>query len=53
MPPSLPEGTVTFLFTDIKGSTKLREEHGAAMERALARYNALVGGGRSRGRGVR
>ncbi len=39
---SLPTGTVTFLFTDIEGSTRLWEEHPQAMERALARHDALV-----------
>jgi len=30
----------TFLFTDIENSTRLWEEHGAGMRRALARANA-------------
>ena len=30
-----PTGTVTFLFTDIEGSTKLWEDHRAAMQAAL------------------
>ena len=41
MPP-LPTGTVTFLFTDIEGSTKLWEEQPAAMRSALARHDALL-----------
>lgn len=40
--PSLPTSTVTFLFTDIEGSTKLWEEHGDAMHTVLARHDALV-----------
>jgi hypothetical protein len=28
----LPTGTVTFLFTDVEGSTRLLHEHGAAYE---------------------
>src|SRR3970040_847127 len=27
--PELPTGTVTFLFTDVEGSTRLLQEHGA------------------------
>jgi predicted ATPase/class 3 adenylate cyclase len=38
----VPTGTVTFLFTDIKGSTKLWEAHPEAMREALARHDALV-----------
>src|SRR5713226_8765056 len=38
----LPTGTVTFLFTDIEGSTKLWENHPQAMEVALARHDALA-----------
>jgi len=33
---SLPTGTVTFLFTDIEGSTRLWETQHAAMQPALA-----------------
>src|SRR5579871_4949806 len=42
--PGLPSGTVTFLFTDIEGSTHLWEEHPEAMRTALARHDALVRG---------
>src|SRR5262245_14394727 len=42
MIPTLPSGTVTFLFTDIAGSTKLWEQHKEAMPVALARHDALV-----------
>jgi predicted ATPase/class 3 adenylate cyclase len=37
----LPSGTVTFLFSDVEGSTQLLERHGAAMGGALARHHAL------------
>src|SRR5947207_2903433 len=33
---ALPSGTVTFLFTDIEGSTRLIEQHPDAMEAAQA-----------------
>src|SRR4249920_794277 len=39
---SLPTGTVTFLFTDMEGSTKLWEAHPEAMKAALARHDALA-----------
>src|SRR5713101_9734745 len=38
----LPSGTVTFLFTDIEGSTRLLEEHPDAMSDALARHDELL-----------
>ena len=37
-----PTGTVTFLFTDIEGSTRRWEEQPAAMQDALARHDALL-----------
>ncbi len=40
--PDLPTGTVTFLFTDVEGSTRLWEQHPAAMRQALARHDAIV-----------
>jgi class 3 adenylate cyclase/predicted ATPase/Tfp pilus assembly protein PilF len=40
--PLPPTGTVTFLFTDIEGSTALWEQHPAAMQAALARHDALL-----------
>jgi predicted ATPase/class 3 adenylate cyclase len=38
----LPTGIVTFLFTDIEGSTRLWEKNPAEMTIALARHEALV-----------
>src|SRR5215217_6025113 len=37
-----PTGTVTFLFTDIEGSTKLWERHPSAMHTALARHDEIL-----------
>jgi class 3 adenylate cyclase len=42
VPPSLPSGTVTFLFTDIEGSTGLWDAHPESMRLALARHDALL-----------
>jgi class 3 adenylate cyclase len=39
---NLPSGTVTFLFTDIEGSTSLWEQHAVAMQDALARHDNLL-----------
>ena len=39
---NLPSGTVTFLFTDIEGSTKLWGQHPEAMKVALARHDAML-----------
>ncbi len=39
---ALPSGTVTFLFTDIEGSTRLWEEHPDAMRDALARHDEIL-----------
>jgi class 3 adenylate cyclase len=41
---SPPTGTVTFLFTDIEGSTKLWERHPEAMQAALARHDEILRG---------
>src|SRR6266511_107649 len=38
----LPEGTLTFCFTDIEGSTQLWEQHPQAMPAALARHDAIL-----------
>jgi predicted ATPase/class 3 adenylate cyclase len=40
----LPTGTVTFLFTDIEGSTRLWEADSESMQAAIARHDALVRG---------
>jgi class 3 adenylate cyclase len=42
----LPQGTVTFLFTDLEGSTRRWEAHPAEMKDALARHDAIVRGAR-------
>jgi predicted ATPase/class 3 adenylate cyclase len=39
---SLPTGTVTFLFTDIEGSTRLWQQHPGPMKDALLRHHALL-----------
>ena len=41
-PPEPLSGTVTFLFTDIEGSTRLWEEHPQAMSQALARHDTIL-----------
>jgi predicted ATPase/class 3 adenylate cyclase len=38
----LPSGTVTFLFTDLEGSTRLWEEHPDAMKAALACHDVML-----------
>jgi predicted ATPase/class 3 adenylate cyclase len=38
----LPSGTLTFLFTDLEGSTRLWEEHPDAMSSALARHDDIL-----------
>ena len=39
---TIPTGTVTFLFTDIEGSTRLWEQHPEAMKPVLARHDAIL-----------
>src|SRR5438477_12477938 len=39
---TLPTGTLTFLFADIEGSTRLWEEQPDTMRLALARHDALL-----------
>ncbi|MGI9641894.1 MAG: ATP-binding protein [Acidimicrobiia bacterium] len=39
---ALPTGTVTFLFTDIEGSTRLWDQHPEAMAVALERHDEIV-----------
>lgn len=38
----LPTGTVTFLFTDVEGSTRLLREHGAAYADLLAEHRRVL-----------
>ncbi len=40
--PSLPSGEITFLFTDIEGSTPLWERSPDVMRESLARHNAIL-----------
>ena len=41
--PILPSGTVTFLLTDVEGSTRRWDRHPAAMRRAMEVHDAVVG----------
>ena len=38
----MPSGTVTFLFTDIEGSTRLWQQDEAVMRAALERHDAIL-----------
>jgi predicted ATPase/class 3 adenylate cyclase len=38
----LPTGTITFLFTDVEGSTKLWERNTEAMSKALSHHDELI-----------
>jgi class 3 adenylate cyclase len=38
----LPTGTITFVFTDVEGSTGLWQEHPATMRAVMARHDALI-----------
>jgi class 3 adenylate cyclase len=40
--PPLPTGTVTFLYIDLEGSTRQREQHPAAMHTAVDRHLVLL-----------
>src|SRR5262245_12973757 len=40
--PTLPSGTVTFLFTDVQGSTRLLERHPEAYRNAIAQHHAVL-----------
>jgi predicted ATPase/class 3 adenylate cyclase len=42
--PELPVGTLTFLFTDIEGSTRLLEQLGARFPEALEAHHAILRG---------
>ena len=39
---TMPSGTVTFLFTDIEGSTRLAPEHSDRWEMLRARHHAIL-----------
>src|SRR5215472_4339462 len=41
-PPGYPMGTVTFLFTDVEGSTRLWQRYRGVMRAALERHDALI-----------
>ena len=43
-PRPLPDGIVTFLFSDVEGSTRLLERDPAALGNALARHHELLAG---------
>src|SRR5689334_16576451 len=38
----LPTGTVTFLYTDIEGSTRRWEQHPVEMKKAVERHDVLL-----------
>ncbi|MFN8474704.1 MAG: tetratricopeptide repeat protein [Anaerolineae bacterium] len=42
--PTPPTGAITFLFTDIEGSTRLWESHPTEMQLALRRHDVLIRG---------
>jgi len=50
--PELPSGTVTFLFTDIEGSTRLLEEHGEGYAELLGEHRRVLRKTFGRHRGV-
>ena len=50
--PDLPSGTVTFLFTDVEGSTRLWELQPEPMRQALVRHDAIIEGETARHDGV-
>jgi predicted ATPase/class 3 adenylate cyclase len=50
--PDLPSGTVTFLFTDVEGSTRLLQEHGAGYADLLAEHRRVLRDAFSRHEGV-
>ena len=49
----LPSGTVTFLLTDVEGSTLAWQQHPAAMSAAIARHYQILGDSIARWGGVR
>jgi predicted ATPase/class 3 adenylate cyclase len=40
--PALPSGTVTFLFTDVEGSTRLLERHPKAYRTAITQHHTIL-----------
>lgn len=40
--PALPSGTVTFLFTDVEGSTRLLERHPEAYRSAITKHHTIL-----------
>jgi|GEM_PF-575754 len=40
----LPDGAVTFLFTDVEDSTMLWEQHGSAMQQAIEQHDSILRG---------
>ena len=48
----LPRGTVTFLLTDIEGSTRLWQSHPDAMGKSIRRHDELVGSAIEQNHGV-
>jgi predicted ATPase/class 3 adenylate cyclase len=48
----LPTGTITFLFTDVEGSTRLLQEHGAGYADLLAAHRTALRGAFTRYDGV-
>jgi predicted ATPase/class 3 adenylate cyclase len=50
--PELPTGTVTFLFTDVEGSTRLLQEHGASYAELLAEHRRALRDAFARNAGV-
>src|SRR4051812_43433382 len=48
----LPSGIVTFLFTDVEGSTRLLQEHGAGYAELLAGHRAALRAAFTRNGGV-
>jgi class 3 adenylate cyclase len=40
--PDLPNGTATFLLSDVEGSTRLWEHESGALSQALARHDQII-----------
>lgn len=49
--PALPSGTVTFLFTDVEGSTRLMERHPEAYRNAITQHHTILYGAVGQNRG--